>query len=193
MWCLVVHAHAADEQRLVVDRHAEGVGATGLQVADSQVRLECEDVAADDEDRGRELVWLEGDAEHRLVGDEAVGLIDLLRWGVESARRSKQRDRTVRKAVDDDVARRVFVVAPGVPTRRGLHQRDVQRVYGRVGVREVWPAFGRDQEHGRVRVGDAHRRLECRVKPDGGADVLLERLGRVGRREGHTLGGGVRR
>ena len=82
--------------RLTVDEHVEGVGAAGLQVADGLVRLEFEDVAADamvdDEDRGRELGWLEGDLQRRLVGNQTVGLIELVR----PAQGSEQLDRTVR-------------------------------------------------------------------------------------------------
>lgn len=60
------------------------------------MRLEFEDVAADamvdDEDRRRELGWLEGDVQRRLVGDETVDLIELVR----SAQGPEQLDRTVR-------------------------------------------------------------------------------------------------
>ena len=81
--------------RLTVDEHVEGVGAAGLQVADGLVRLEFEDVAADamvdDEDRGRERAWLEGDGQLRLVGDKTVGLLELVR----PVQRPEQLDRTV--------------------------------------------------------------------------------------------------
>ena len=82
--------------RLTVDEHVEGVGAAGLQVADGLVRLKFEDVAADamvdDEDRGRERAWLEGDGQLRLVGDKTVGLLELVR----PVQRPEQLDRTVR-------------------------------------------------------------------------------------------------
>ena len=81
--------------RLTVDEHVEGVGAAGLQVADGLVRLKFEDVAADamvdDEDRGRERAWLEGDGQLRLVGDKTVGLLELVR----PVQRPEQLDRTV--------------------------------------------------------------------------------------------------
>ena len=46
----------------------------------------------DDEDRGRELGCFEGDLQRRLVGNQTVGLIELVR----PAQGPEQLDRTVR-------------------------------------------------------------------------------------------------
>ena len=60
------------------------------------MRLEFEDLATDamvdDEDRGRELGCFEGDLQRRLVGNQTVGLIELVR----PAQGPEQLDRTVR-------------------------------------------------------------------------------------------------